>query len=92
MLAVYEKEHTYQVLNQGGTSCLGFCKDIADFANMETSLPWGNYTLAGDMEFPTAELFFFNPKQKTSDQLMYMLTEEMNSPLHQGGLWESSTE
>lgn len=51
----YGQTEDYQVINQGGRSCLGYCSDVADVLNVPTVAVWGDYTIPGDLLFPTAQ-------------------------------------
>ena len=51
----YGQHNDYQVINQGGRSCLGYCTDVANVLDFKTVHAWGNYTIPGDMQIPTAQ-------------------------------------
>ena len=51
MLMEYSENHRYQVINQGGRSCLGFCEDVAAHLDWSIELPLGDRTIPGDLHF-----------------------------------------
>ncbi len=51
----YGTNYDYQVLNKGGRSCLGYCADVAEVIQLPHQLSLGNYTIPGDMYFPSAQ-------------------------------------
>ena len=50
----YGTKNDYQVINNGGRSCLGYCSDIASVVGLPHELKWNDYTIPGDMRFPTS--------------------------------------
>ena len=56
----YAINFDYQVINQGARSCLGFCEDVAKAIPIPYRLPWGDYTIPGNMSFPEATWHYEN--------------------------------
>ena len=86
-LGRYEAEHDYQVINDQGTSCLGFCEDMASAMDLEYELPMGDLTLTGNMKFPTAPFFVERTEEATPTDLLFFLVETPTLPLSNGTKW-----
>jgi hypothetical protein len=66
----YAQNFDYQVINQGARSCLGYCEDVAMQIPINYSLPWNDYTVPGDMRFPTAIWSYENQKQISASSFL----------------------
>ncbi|MEC7987945.1 MAG: hypothetical protein VX278_22450 [Myxococcota bacterium] len=82
----YEESHRYQVLNNGGTSCTGFCNEMTEHAGATLNLPYGYLTVAGNMSIKGSSLRVRNAAGSTTLDLMKQV-QHGTYPLSNGYLW-----
>ena len=76
MLMEYSENHRYQVINQGGRSCLGFCEDVAAHLDWSIELPLGDKTIPGGLR-----VLFPEHHSQESAESAFALIKELRSEL-----------
>ena len=89
VLDTYDQSHRYQVLGQGGSSCLGFCADMTTAVGANPILPYGNLTVTGDMHIEGALQLVNADHSSTYELLSGLLTPSF--PLSYGTWWSKNT-
>lgn len=69
----YEEKERYQVLNWGGKSCLGFCGDVINQTPKSYSLPFGDATIAGDLQVVSPLHNVYNTDNTTPADFMFSI-------------------
>ena len=82
----YEAKHRYQVLNQNGTSCIGFCEEMAIIAGQTPILPYGYLSIAGDFSIRGPSLKVRNTDGSSTTEFMEIV-QRGSYPLSVGYWW-----
>ena len=69
----YEEKQRYHVLNWGGKSCLGFCGDVLAQTQTAFHLPFGNATIAGDLQIHSPLHIVYNTDNTSPADFMFSI-------------------
>ena len=84
----YPSQHSYQVLNYGGRSCLGFCEDVLKMVNLSVYYPFGQLTIAGDLKLRQPSITIQNGDNSEAESLLDAILEP-SSLVTPNGIWNS---